>query len=42
LALLIPVLGLVYWIVTSITEHSERMAMLEKGIHPDSGKGSER
>jgi len=40
LALLIPVLCVVYWIVASITKHRERMAMIEKGIHPDSGKDS--
>lgn len=28
--------GLIYVITIKITEHRERMAMIERGIHPDS------
>jgi len=38
LAVLIPVLGVVYWIASSVMRHRERMAMIERGIHPDSIK----
>ena len=38
LALMIPILGIVWWIVASVIEHRERMAMIEHGINPDAAK----
>jgi heme exporter protein D len=35
LALLIPILAMVYWIVASVMKHRERMAMIERGMDPD-------
>jgi hypothetical protein len=42
LALLIPILALVYWIVHAILKHRERMALIEQGIHPDSVKAPKK
>jgi len=41
LALLVPVLGVVWRILASLNKHRERMAMIEKGIHPDSVEETE-
>ncbi|HLJ28876.1 MAG TPA: hypothetical protein VKY85_19355 [Candidatus Angelobacter sp.] len=38
LALLIPILGIVWWIIASVIEHRERMAMIANGMNPDSAK----
>lgn len=35
LALLIPVLGIIWWIIASVLKHRERMAMIESGMNPD-------
>lgn len=35
LALLIPVLAMLGWIVTVIAKHRERMALIERGIDPE-------
>jgi len=40
LAMLVPILALVYWIAHAVMKHRERMAMIEQGIHPDAGKES--
>lgn len=42
LALAIPILALVYWILHAIMKHRERMALIEQGIHPDSVKQSKK
>jgi hypothetical protein len=42
LALLIPILALVYWIVHAILKHQERMALIERGIDPDARKDSRK
>jgi hypothetical protein len=42
LALLLPVLGMLGWIVAVVAKHRERMAMIDKGMNPDAGKGSEK
>jgi hypothetical protein len=42
LALLIPVLGMVGWIVSEIAKHRERMARIEKGIDPNGYKRLEK
>jgi hypothetical protein len=42
LAMLLPVLGMVGWIVAVVTKHRERMAMIEKGMNPDAGKALEK
>ena len=40
LALLIPIvaiiMGVIYAITMAVIHHRERMAMIERGIHPDS------
>ena len=38
LALLIPILGVVWCIVDSVAKHRERMAMIEKGMDPNAPK----
>lgn len=35
LALLIPILGIVWWIIATVLKHRERMAMIENGMNPD-------
>ena len=42
LALLVPILGLVYWIVSAVLKHRERMALIERGIDPDARKQREK
>jgi hypothetical protein len=42
LGLMIPILALVYWIIHTILKHRERMALIERGIHPDLVKGSKK
>jgi hypothetical protein len=42
LAMLLPVLGLVGWIVVALANHRERMAMIEKGMNPDAGEELEK
>lgn len=41
LALIIPILAIVGWIVVTLIKHRERMAMIANGIHPDAVKDSE-
>ena len=36
LALMIPIFVGIVWIVMAALKHRERMALIEKGIHPDS------
>jgi hypothetical protein len=38
LAMLIPILGIIWWIIASVIEHRERMAMIANGINPDAVK----
>jgi hypothetical protein len=42
LAMLIPILGMVGWILAGVSKHRERMAMIEKGMNPDAGKAIEK
>jgi len=42
LAMLLPVLGLLGWIIVAIANHRERMAMIEKGMDPDAAKQLEK
>ncbi len=42
LAMLVPILALVYWIAHAVMKHRERMAMIEQGIHPDAGKENKK
>ena len=41
LAMLIPVLAIVYWIAHAVMKHRERMAMIARGIYPGSAKEQE-
>jgi hypothetical protein len=38
LAMLIPILGILYFIVAAAFKHRERMAMIGRGMNPDSIK----
>jgi len=38
LALLVPTVIILYWIVRSVMKHRERMAMIAKGLNPDALK----
>jgi hypothetical protein len=38
LALLIPILAILGWIISSLLQHRERMAMIANGMDPDAAK----
>ena len=40
LAMLIPILVIVWLIVMAVVRHRERMAMIASGMHPDAAKQS--